>query len=81
MKSLMTINQLLDEINELKIDSITPAIGKIRQNLINHKKESAKGGLIKVDQTHSIMLLISHAKFMAMDIKRIAIETAAHTYN
>ena len=40
---LKTINQLLDAISEIKIDSITLKLGEVRQTLIDYKKDTSKG--------------------------------------
>ena len=46
---LKTINQLLDKFDTLKLDQMTPELGKIRQNLIDMKRQSPKGGLISIE--------------------------------
>ena len=59
---LLTTNQLIDKIEQLPIDSISPALGCIRQNLIDVKKGHPKGGLIVEPNTRMILFLINQAK-------------------
>jgi len=58
----LTINQLLDKINELKLDDMNQHIGTIRQNLINMKREHPKGGLRRIENSEHILELIQSAK-------------------
>ena len=59
---LKTINQLLDKFDTLKLDQMTPELGKIRQNLIDMKSQSPKGGLISIENSKEIVGLINDAR-------------------
>jgi len=59
---LKTINQLLDKFDTLKLDQMTPELGKIRQNLIDMKRQSPKGGLISIENSKEIVGLINDAR-------------------
>ena len=57
----MTINQLLDRFDQVTIDQMNPYLGKLRQNLINLKRNHPKGGLRKVENAKQIMSIIEDA--------------------
>jgi hypothetical protein len=61
MKNL-TCNQLLDKFSEIKIDSMTPELGKKRQQLIELKRSTPKGGLMLIEESEEILNLINNAK-------------------
>lgn len=57
-----TINQLLDKFDSLKIDQMNSKLGTIRQNLIDMKRQSPKGGLITIENSKEIIALINDAR-------------------
>lgn len=58
---MKTINQLLDQISDIPLDSMTEEIGYIRQKLIDLKKSSPERGLTKVKNTEQIQDIIDLA--------------------
>ncbi len=69
---MKTINQLLDKMDRLPVDSMQP-LGTIRQNLIDTKRQHPKGGLIVPDNSQQIDDIINDAR--AQNRKQIT-ETA-----
>ena len=61
--NLKTINQILDAISEIKMDSMTLKLGEVRQTLIDYKKDTSKGGLYLVENTAEIMELINDEEY------------------
>jgi hypothetical protein len=57
MKNL-TCNQLLEKFDSIKLDSMTIELGEIRERIIDLKRSDPKGGLIKVENSNSIIILI-----------------------
>jgi len=55
----LTCNQLLDILSEVKIDSMTPELSRIRLELKEVKRSRAKGGLIKIASSKYILNLIN----------------------
>jgi len=74
-KKWLTTNQLIDKFDSIPIDSMSPQLGRIRQNLINMKRSHPKGGLIKEPNTQMIMFLIE-----AAINNHNKVETASKTY-
>lgn len=58
---MKTINQLLDQISDIPLDSMTEELGYIRQKLIDLKKSSPERGLTKVKNTEQIQDIIDLA--------------------
>ena len=58
---MKTINQLLDQISDIPLDSMTEELGYIRQKLIDLKKSSLERGLTKVKNTEQIQDIIDLA--------------------
>jgi hypothetical protein len=59
----LTINQLLEKFDGLKVDQMTVELGQKRQRLIDYKKQGgAKGGLIRIENSDSIIREIEKAK-------------------
>lgn len=58
---MKTVNQLLDRIDSLRIDAITPALAHVRQQLIDFKRQHPKGGLTFISNTDRVMQLIGQA--------------------
>ena len=61
MKNL-TINQLLDRMQEIKVSNMTEELGQIRQHLIDYKRNGGcASGLILVNNTEDILSKIEVA--------------------
>ena len=61
--NLLSINQLVDRINELKQDMMTEQLGIYRQNLINLRKLwGINSGCLPVSNSQRILQLIEKVK-------------------
>jgi len=58
MKNL-TCNQLLEKFGDIKINSMTPELSKIREQLIEFKRSHIKGGLMEIENSKTIVDIIN----------------------
>jgi len=59
MQKNLTINQLIDKIDQLE-PNIPEKIRSIRQKLLTTKINTPIGGIVKVDNTQQILEIIKH---------------------